>query len=111
MRSLWISVIAVVVLWLAYAAGPFRAVYRLADAVQARDVAALTEQVDFPALRASLSSQIVRTYLRITGKAGRPGSLQEQFAVGVGTSIVDPIVAKLMTLQSGRPPGMENAPF
>ena len=87
------------------------------DAVQARDVAALTERVDFPALRAFLTAQIVRTYLRITGKAGRPGSLLEQFAVGVGTSIADPIVSKLISpealldfLHDGRPPNMQNAP-
>jgi hypothetical protein len=117
MRSLSIGIAVFVVLWLGYAAGPFLAVYRLVDAVQARDVATLTERVDFPALRASLTAQIVRTYLRITGKAGRPGSLLEQFAVGIGSSIVDPIVSKLMSpealldlLRNGRPPAMENAP-
>src|SRR5260370_32189847 len=117
MRSLWIALVAGLVLWLGYATGPFLAVYRLVDAVQARDVAALTERVDFLALRASLTAQIVRTYLRITGKAGRPGSLLEQFAVGVGGSIADPIVTKLITaealldlLQNGRPPNMENVP-
>jgi hypothetical protein len=117
MRSLSIVLVAGLVLWLGYAAGPFLAVYRLVDTVQARDVAALTERVDFPALRASLTAQIVRTYLRITGKAGRPGSLLEQFAVGVGTSMADPIVTKLITpealldlLQNGRPPTMENVP-
>src|SRR5260370_17317662 len=117
MRSLWIAIAVFLVPWLGYAAGPFLAVYRLVDAVQARDVAALTERVDFLALRASLTAQIVRTYLRITGKAGRPGSLLEQFAVGVGASIADPIVTKLITpealldlLQNGRPPTMENVP-
>jgi len=117
MRSLWIGIAVFLVLWLGYAAGPFLAVYRLVDAVQARDVAALTERVDFPALRASLTAQIVRTYLRITGKAGRPGSLLEQFAVGIGASMADPIVTKLITpealldlLQNGRPPTMENVP-
>jgi hypothetical protein len=117
MRSLAIGISVILALWLGYAAGPFLAVYRLVDAVQARDVAALTERVDFPALRASLAAQIVRTYLRITGKAGRPGSLLEQFAVGIGTSIVDPIVSKVISpqgllglLQNGRPPTMENGP-
>src|SRR5713101_2865443 len=117
MRSLSIGIVVVLVLWLGYAAGPVLAVYRLVDAVQARDVAALTERVDFPALRASLTAQIVRTYLRITGKAGRPGSLLEQFAVGVGASMADPIVTKLITpgalldlLQNGRAPTMENMP-
>jgi hypothetical protein len=106
-------------LWLAYAAWPFFAVYELVGAVQARDVAAVTERVDFAALRGSLTAQLVRTYLRITGKAGRPGSIREQFAVGIGSSVADPIVAKLISpealldlLRDGRPPGVfsDNVP-
>ena len=69
------------------------------DAVQARDVAALTERVDFPALRAFLTAQIVRTYLRITGKAGRPGSLPG----AIREALLD-------FLHDGRPPNMQNAP-
>ena len=107
------------VLWLAYSVWPFFAVYRLASAVQARDVAAVDELVDFPALRRSLTTQIVRTYLRITGKAGQRGSMLENFAVGAAASVADPIVAKLISadalldlLQNGRPPGVfsDNAP-
>jgi Protein of unknown function (DUF2939) len=100
-------------LWLAYAVWPLFTVYRLASAVQSSDVAAISELVDFPALRRSLTAQIVRTYLRLTGKAGRPGSVLEQFAVGVGASVADPIVAKLISpdalldlLQNGRPSGV-----
>jgi hypothetical protein len=102
--------VALLVLWLAYAAWPFFAVYELVGAVQSRDVAAVNERVDFPALRRSLTAQLVRTYLRITGKGGRPGSIVEQFAVGVGSTVADPIVAKLVTpealldlLRDGRP--------
>jgi Protein of unknown function (DUF2939) len=100
-------------LWLAYAVWPLFTVYRLASAVQSRDVAAISELVDFPALRRSLTVQIVRTYLRLTGKAGRSGSVLEQFAVGVGASVADPIVAKFTSpdalldlLQNGRLSGV-----
>jgi Protein of unknown function (DUF2939) len=100
-------------LWLAYAVWPLFTVYRLASAVQSRDVAAISELVDFPALRRSLTLQIVRTYLRLTGKAGRSGSVLEQFAVGVGASVADPIVAKFISpdalldlLQNGRLSGV-----
>src|SRR5512139_1703279 len=91
---------SLLVLWVAYAVWPFFTVYRLATAVEARDVATINELVNFPAFRRSLSAQIVRTYLRITGKAGRPGSPLEQFAIGVGTSIADPLVAKLISPQA-----------
>jgi hypothetical protein len=86
---------SLLILWLAYAVWPFFTVYRLADAVQARNVAAVSELVDFPALRRSLTIQIVRTYLRLTGTAVR-GSILEQFSLGVGASVADPIVAKLI---------------
>ena len=97
----------------------FFAVYRLASAVQVRDVAAVKELVDFRALRGSLTAQIVRTYLRMTGKVGRSGSMPEQFVVGLGASVADPIVAKLISpealldlLQNGRPSGVfsDNVP-
>lgn len=111
---------AVVFLWLAYAASPFFGVYRLVSVVEDRDTAALPERVDFPALRKSLTAQIVRTYLRITGKIGQTGSILEQFAVNVGASVADPIVTKLISpealldlLQNGHPSGVfsENAPL
>jgi hypothetical protein len=87
--------------------------------VQARDVTTVKELVDFRALRGSLTTQIVRTYLRMTGKIGRSGSMVEQLAVGLGASVADPIVAKLISpdalvdlLRNGRPPGgsAENVP-
>jgi Protein of unknown function (DUF2939) len=117
-RTIVIGVI-LLVLWLAYAIWPFFTVYRLASAVQARDVAVVNGLIDYPALRKSLTAQIVRTYLRITGKSGREGSILEQFAVGVGTSIADPMVAKLISpdalialLQNGRLSGVtsDNVP-
>jgi hypothetical protein len=117
-RTIVIGVI-LLVLWLAYAIWPFFTVYRLASAVQARDVAVVNGLIDYPALRKSLTAQIVRTYLRITGKSGREGSILEQFAVGVGASIADPTVAKLISpdallalLQNGQLSGVtsDNVP-
>jgi hypothetical protein len=105
--------------WLAYSVWPFFAVYRLASAVQARDLTAVKELVDFRALRGSLTMQVMRAYLRMTGKLGRSGSILEQFAIGVGASVADPIVAKLVSpealldlLHNGRPPGIfsDNVP-
>ena len=114
-----IGITAVLALWLAYAVWPFVELYRLASAVQARDVAAVNQQVDFRALRASLTTQIVASYLRLTGKSERPGSLREQLFVAVGASMADPIVAKLISpkallelLQNGQPSGVfsDNVP-
>jgi hypothetical protein len=114
-----IGIAAVLFLWLAYTIWPFIEVYRLANSVQARDAAAVSQKIDFDALRASLTTQIAATYLRLTGKTGRPGSVLERFVVGVAASVVDPLVAKLISpdallelLQNGNPTGVfsDNAP-
>jgi hypothetical protein len=101
-------VIALIALWLTYAASAYLSAYRLADVVQMGDVIGLSELIDFPTLRQSISAQIVRKYLQLTGKDLHPGSIAEQFAVGVGIAVADPIVAKLVSpealielLQSG----------
>ena len=109
---------ALVALWLAYAVSPFVAAYRLVGAVADRDAAALSAGVDFRAVRGSLGEQIARTYLRITGKAGAPGSLRDQLAqqlaVGVAASVADQILVDLVSpqglldfLRTGAPPDVE----
>jgi hypothetical protein len=91
-----LSISALVALWSAYAASPFVGVYQLVEVVWA-DVLALPERVDFPALRGSLSTQIARTYLRITGKGGDPGSLKERVFVAAAAWVAAPIVAELVS--------------
>jgi hypothetical protein len=106
-----ISISAVLfLLWAAYAISPFIGVYRLVSVVQERNVAALRDRVDFPALRKSLTTQIVKAYLTVTGKIRQTDSLLDQLAVNVAASIADPMVAKLISpeslldlLQNGRP--------
>ena len=108
---------ALVALWLAYAVSPFVAAYRLVGAVADRDAAALSAGVDF-AVRGS-PEQIARTYSRITGKAGAPGSLRDQLAqqlaVGVAASVADQILVDLVSpqglldfLRTGAPPDVES---
>ena len=110
MRTTILISAVLLALWLAYAASPFFAVYDLLRIVQERNLAELPARVDFPAVRRSLTPQIVRTYLRISGRIGQSGSVAEQFAVSVGASLADPLVAKLVSpeafvdlLRDGRP--------
>jgi hypothetical protein len=51
--------------------------------------------------------------MRMTGKIRRSGSMVEQFGIGLGASVADPIVAELISpdalldlLQNGRPSGV-----
>jgi hypothetical protein len=78
MRTTIVASAALIAGWLAYAASPYFAVYDLLRIVQERNLAELRARVDFPAVRRSLTAQIVRTYLRITGKTGQSGSIAEQ---------------------------------
>jgi hypothetical protein len=110
MRKTILISAALVAVWLTYAASPFFGVYDLLRIVQDSNIAEFSARVDFPAVRRSLTAQIVRTYLRITGKTGQSGSIVEQLAVSVGTSLADPMVAKLVSpetfldlLRDGKP--------
>jgi hypothetical protein len=58
------------------ASGPYRTVRAIREAVQAQDAAALSKQVDFPLLRASLKAQLSD---RLVRKAG-PGLQSSVFA-------------------------------
>jgi hypothetical protein len=88
-----------VVLLVSYWAWPLVGLRTLASALQARNAAALTEQVDFEYLRRYLAEQIIATYLRITGRENRLGPLRA-LAPGLGASIVDPWVSQIVNLEN-----------
>ena len=85
MKKLILASSLFIVLLVGYWAWPFVGLRTLAGALQARNAAALSEQVDFEYLRRHLTAQIIATYLRITGRESRFGPL----APGIGASIVD----------------------
>jgi hypothetical protein len=100
MRWIFRSLAAFALLFCLYAASPYVALYNLAKAVEAKDIAALNERVNFQAVRQSLSKQIVAAYLRATGKGGQPDASPSPFAgmaAGAGASIIDPLIAPLVT--------------
>ena len=79
---------------------PFVAVYRLSRAVEARDVAALQERVNFRAVSVSLSRQLVAAYLdaREGGSGSRdPGPASRDLAIRAGVALADPVVSQLVT--------------
>jgi hypothetical protein len=93
-----ISIVAVVLLaWAAFLASPFVGLYRLARAVEARDVAAVEARVNMAEIRAHLTHQLVGEYLKAVSK-GRPlGGLDRQIATQAGTTLVDPLIEQLVT--------------
>jgi hypothetical protein len=88
------------VLLLAYAIWPVAGFFRIASAIEARDAPALAKLVDFRALRKNLTNQVVAAYLELTGKEQKLGLLGKTFAVGVGTSYAEPIIAQLLNEQT-----------
>ena len=92
MRRTLFSLALFVALLIAYWASPFISLHRLAASIEARDVAAMSEQVDFVRIRRALIEQIVTAYLRLTGRE-RLGVLM---ASALGASVVDPLVDQIL---------------
>ena len=82
-------------LLIGYWAWPFFGLRALADALQAGDVTAISEEVDYARLRRSFTEQIIGAYLRVTGRASKLGALGP-LATAVGASIVDPWVSQIV---------------
>jgi Protein of unknown function (DUF2939) len=93
MRKTLAVVVVLSLIFVAAAVWPFTALYDIATKAEAADSVALNERLDLPALRRSLTNQLIRTYIRISGIRVNPGGI----IAGVAGSIVDPIVEKLMT--------------
>ena len=94
------TIVVIATLAVAYMAWPFFALYDLVNAVHARDTAAVARRVNLPAVRQSLSEQIVVTYLMFTGKDARLGQFGRNVAVSAVTSLADPIVAQLLSAEA-----------
>lgn len=90
----WLSAVTLVILLSVYLASPLIALHSIASAVETRDAVALTERIEFPSLRRSLTKQIVAAYLDLTGKKLPLNALGKRVAV----SVADPVVARLMTV-------------
>jgi hypothetical protein len=87
---------ALALLWVAYAISPYVAAYRLAAAVQARDVEAIKTRVNFRAVRLSLAKQILAIYLTTTGGGGTSEATAHQLA-SAAVEIAEPLMAQLLS--------------
>jgi Protein of unknown function (DUF2939) len=85
---LWLVIICGIAL-LAYGASPYVSFSRFARAVQARDAAAISSGVDFPAVRASLKKQLVARFAR--------GTSGHKSWSNLGPTLIDAIVDTYVT--------------
>ena len=88
----FIAFLLLLVLLVGYWAWPFVALRGLAADLQARNAAAVNQQVDYGRVRHSFAEQIVSAYLRVTGRASKLGALAP-----LGASIVDPWISQIVT--------------
>jgi hypothetical protein len=95
MRRAILTLVALIILVVAYSAWPFVALFDLVGAVRERDLAAVAARVDVGALSRSLSEQIMRGYARVAGLPASP--LAQQLVISLGAGVADPLVEKMVT--------------
>jgi hypothetical protein len=97
-RRVWIGLAAgaLCILLVIYFASPLIALHSIQSAVETKDAVAITERIDFPSLKRSLTNQIVEEYLKLTGKRLPLYAMGKRLAV----SVADPVVARLMTVRA-----------
>ena len=86
----------IAVLLAVYTVWPFVDLYRLGRAIERRDAPAILAHVEFRALRRSLEHQIAASYLRLTGREARLGP-QTGLAIGAAASVLDPVIAEMIS--------------
>jgi hypothetical protein len=90
--------VAVLALAAYVAVGPYRTVHAIGDAIERQDAAALSKQVDFPALRGSLKAQLTDRLVRGAGddvQASTLGAIGLSIAGGLVGGVVDTMVTPL----------------
>ena len=111
MRRTVIVIALFVLAFVGYLAWPVYTIGQLARAVEARDIPKAMSYIDVPAVRLSLTRQVMETYLKLTGKVASP--LLRGIVVEAAGTIADPIIADLITpealtdlLRTGWPSGV-----
>ena len=84
----WLVIICVVLL-VVYAASPYFSFWRFTAAVRSRNAAAISQCVDFPAVRASLKRQLVARFADQTSSHKR--------RINLGPTLIDAIIDAYIT--------------
>lgn len=84
--------------WLALNVSPLIAMASLGAALQRHDQVAVARRLDIPAIRASLTGQLINAYWDATGK--RPPPSLTPFAGAGAAALLDPLVSDYVTENS-----------
>ncbi|WP_194164540.1 DUF2939 domain-containing protein [Microvirga thermotolerans] len=85
--------------WLIFMVSPFVALYDLARAVEAKDMARVERRINVHALRVSFSRQILGEYLK-TPDGQEIGGIEPNAAARAGAAVFDPYIETLVTPQT-----------
>jgi len=97
MKKWWVLIGVCLLSIAAYTvSGPYRTVRAIREAVRSEDAAALSRQVDFPALRASLKAQLSDKLVRKAGP-GVQSSVFAAFGLRVANGLIEPAVDAMVT--------------
>lgn len=94
----WLALVVVALLAIAgyVAAGPYLTMHAIRSALHEQDAGALSDQVDFPALRASLKAQLLDAMVREAGADVQANPLGA-FALTMATGLVNGTVEAMVT--------------
>jgi Protein of unknown function (DUF2939) len=96
MRKTLVALVVLTAVWISYAVSPIVGLYRLVSAAQSGENKALGERIILDDLRLSITQQVLRAYLRLTGRDKMTPFTQNVF-VAAATSVLDPVVAKFVS--------------
>jgi hypothetical protein len=107
-----IIMISVVALLLLYVASPYYSIWRFGQTLEARDLSALAERVDFPRVRDSLKKQIRDHFIGVREK--KKDDLVAQLLTASGPSLLDQLIDAYVTPDGlatiiGNPAPIKNA--
>ncbi|MFH6782908.1 MULTISPECIES: DUF2939 domain-containing protein [Methylobacterium] len=97
MTRWWLCGFGVLLLWVAYGLSPYVALYRLSQAVQAHDPAAVAQRVNFRTLRLSLTKQALAASLDAIAARRDLSARERTILTEASGALAGPLVESLVT--------------
>lgn len=94
MRGTFRFGLVLALLLITFSLWPVVELYRLARAIETRDLETVSRHVDWAAVRTSVTRQVVDSYLQLTGRDNRIGRLGRDIAIDAGVAVVQPAIAE-----------------
>jgi hypothetical protein len=96
MKKTVLAICAVGIVYAAYWAWPLVGLHKISRAIAARDATELSARLNVPSVKRSLTDQIARAYLKVSGKDKGLTEVQIRLAVRVAGAVADARVDELL---------------